>query len=200
MKTVLITGASGGIGRALVQKFLDEDYFIVGTFLKDEVNIKHEKLVNFRLDVTSVESIKDCIKKISNLKKSIDILINNAGVVFVEEDGVVNIDFLRKTLEVNLIGLINFTNYLTPMINKGGHVVNISSRQGSMNYISRERNPSYNISKAALNMFTRTLSMQLRNIAIVSSVHPGAVKTKMAAADANMEPEESAQYIYDLAI
>lgn len=87
-----------------------------------------------------------------------------------------------------------------PVINSGGHIVNLSSRQGSLNYVHEMKNPSYQISKAGVNMFTRVLSFQLKDKIRVSSVHPGAVLTDMAAADADMKPEEAAEYIYNLAI
>ena len=139
--------------------------------------------------------------EILNAKKSIDILINNAGTVTVEPDGI-NVDVLRKTLEVNLIGPIDFTARILPAMQPGGHIVNISSRQGSLSYVHKFRNGSYKISKAAVNMFTRVLSLQLEGKFIVSSVHPGAVQsgTTMAPPDADMTTGEAAQHIYELAI
>ncbi len=202
MKTALITGVSRGIGKALAQRFLLEGYFVIGTSRKHVADFSHKNLTLLRLDLTKPKSIKNCAKKILNLKKPVDILINNAGAVWSEKDNgkmKINIGILRKTLETNLIGPVDFTLSVMPVLKTKGHIINVSSRQGSLNYVHEIKNPSYQISKAALNMFTRVLSFQLKNTATVSSVHPGAVMTDMAAADANMPAEEAAGYIYDLA-
>lgn len=203
MKTVLITGASRGIGKALAQKFLSEGYFVIGTQQKITPSIFDENLIYFKLDLGNSKSIKSCAEKILKLKKPIDILINSAAVIIVEKNNdkrEINIDTLKKVLEINLIGTIDFTMQILPIINKGGHIVNISSRQGSFDYVFEIKNPSYQISKAGLNMFTRLLSFQLKDKITVSSVHPGAVLSGLAASDANMLPEEAAIYIYQTAI
>jgi len=203
MKNVLITGTSRGIGKALAEKFLSEGYFVIGTSTKDTSDISNENLITFPLDLASPESIKSCAEKILELKKPIDILINNAAVILTEKENdrnEINIDTLKKVLEIDLVGTIDLTMQIVPIINLGGHIVNISSRQGSFDYVFEIKNPSYQISKAGLNMFTRLLSFQLKDKITVSSVHPGAVLSGLAASDANMQPEEAALYIYQTAI
>ncbi len=203
MKTVLITGASRGIGKALAQKFLSEGYFVIGTSTKGTSTISNENIITFQLDLANPESIKDCAEKILKLKKPIDILINNAAVILTEKDNdrnEINGDTLRKVINIDLVGTIDFTMQIVPIINPGGHIVNTSSRQGSFDYVFEIKNPSYQISKAGLNMFTRLLSFQLKDKITVSSVHPGAVLSGLAASDANMRPEEAALYIYQTAI
>jgi len=204
MKTALITGISRGIGKALAEKFLAEGYFVVGTSTKGISDISHENLITMQLDLANLKSIQSCVEKISGLKKPIDILINNAAVILSKEGNDdrngINMETLRQTLEIDLIGLIDFTLQIVPTMNQGGHIVNISSRQGSLNYVYEMKNPAYQISKAALNMFTRLLSFQLKDKIKVSSVHPGAVLSGLAARDANMQPEEAALYIYQTAI
>jgi NAD(P)-dependent dehydrogenase (short-subunit alcohol dehydrogenase family) len=125
------------------------------------------------------------------------------------------VDKLRKTLEVNLIGTIDFTEHIIPSMDKSAHIVNISSSAGSLNDTDMEdaktshfpfHYPAYKISKCALNMYTRTLAMRMQHernsedFITVSSVHPGWVKTAMGGDDANLTPEEAAGNIYTLAI
>lgn len=205
MKKVLITGVSRGIGKALAQKFLSEGYLVIGTSTtgNTDLDTNNPNFKIFKLDLGDAESIKSCAEKILNFQIPIDILVNNAAALWSERvDGEMELqlDILRKTLEVNLIGLIDLTLKVVPVMNKGGHIVNVSSRQGSLSYVYEMKNPSYQISKAGLNMFTRVLSFQLKDKIIVSSVHPGGVLTAKAAADADMTPEEAAKYIYELAI
>ncbi len=202
MKTVLITGVSRGIGKALTDKFLKEGDFVIGTSTKGIANRQNENLLLFQLDLANPASIKDCSNKIVSLKRNIDILINNAGTVVEEEanEPKINIDYLRKTLEVNLIGTIDFTENIIPIINQGGHIVNISSRAGSLTHAGYELNyPAYRISKTGLNMFTKILAKRLEGKITVSSLHPGWVKTDMGGEEADMEPTEAAEYIFNLA-
>ena len=205
MKNVLITGVSKGIGKALAQKFLQEGYFVFGTSTTGQVDFANENLSISQLELTSQESIKKCAETIANTGKKIDILINNAGGLFDEDDTTVIVEKLRKTLEVNLIGPIDFTEQIIPNINKGGHIINVSSSAGSLSLVGHESHmegyyPSYKISKTALNMYTRTLALHYKNIFIVSSVHPGWVKTDVGGPNAEITPEQAANDIFSLAI
>ncbi len=207
MKTVLITGISKGIAKALSDKFIKEGYFVIGTYLTSPAS-SNENLSAHILDLSSQESIDSCVKEIERLGKKIDILINCAGVLRDEDETTVIVQKLRETLEVNLIGTIDFTEKIIPLINKGGHIINISSTAGSLvmssdSHLSHFPNhyPSYKISKAALNMYTRTLALRLKDSEItVSSVHPGWVKTDMGGPEADISPEDAAAGIYQVAI
>jgi NAD(P)-dependent dehydrogenase (short-subunit alcohol dehydrogenase family) len=200
MKTVVITGASRGIGRALAERFLKNGDFVIGTSTTGKSPIEHERLLMLQLDLARPESIAACSRSIIDSGKIIDILVNNAGIWSGEEnDPVVHLDGLRKVLEVNLFGTIDFTQQMLLVLSVGAHIVNVSSRGGSMAYTYHGNYPDYKISKAALNMFTRTLSFRLEGKAAVSSVHPGWVKTDMGGSDADIEPEEAAEDIFTLA-
>lgn len=204
MQTVLITGIGKGIGKALAEKFLKEGFSVIGSFFSGEAP-KNEKLLAHPLDLSKPESINHFIEEITRLGKRIDILINNAGIIADEEETKVVPEKLRKTLEVNLIGTIDLTEKLIPLINNSGHIVNISSSAGSLSESIKSHfpghYPAYKISKAALNMYTKTLAHRLRDSGItVSSVHPGWTKTDMGGEEADLTPEEAAEGIYKLAI
>lgn len=205
MKTILITGVGRGIGKALTQKFLQEGYFVIGTFLSGRPD-PHENLKDFSLDLSNPASIASCTTAITHFGKKIDILINCAGILADEDETTVVVDKLRETLEVNLIGTIDFTERLIPLIKKSGHIVNISSTAGSLALTGQMAShfeghyPAYKISKAALNMYTATLAKRLEDRLTVSSVHPGWVKTDMGGEDADLTPEQAADGIYQVAI
>lgn len=209
MKTVLITGVGRGIGRALADKFLTEGFKVIGTSMDGKVDYGHENLHAIQLDLTKPESISKCASEVKDLGK-IDILINNAGILVDDEDTRVIVEKLRETLEVNLIGTIDLTEQLIPVIGNGGHIINISSQAGSLadveNFTHSHaplRYPAYKISKCALNMYTRTLALRLQNEKTditVSSVHPGWVKTDMGGDEAPISPAEATEQIYNLAI
>ena len=207
MKKVLITGVGKGIGQALAQKFLDEGYVVIGTTLSGSSDFEDRHFSCYRLDLSSPKSISACAEKVRKAEGKIDILINNAGVLLDEEETSVKPGILRKTLEVNLIGTIDFTEHIIPFVRTRGHIVNISSTAGSLALTSKNVShhphhyPAYKISKTALNMYTRTLAQALKNKGIaVSSVHPGWVKTDMGGADADITPQKAAKQIFDFAV
>ena len=201
-KIVFITGVSRGIGKALAGKFLEGGYTVMGTSTTGKSPLKHTDLTLLKLDLSSSKSIERCVQDFVKLKKKIDILINNAGVVYEELNGPVEdieIEMLRKTLEINLIGTIDFTQRMVSMMNGSGHIVNISSREGSLNQIKVYNDATYRISKVGLNMFTKLLAIRLKDKITVSCVHPGWVKTDMGGPNADIEPEEAAEDIFKLA-
>ncbi len=212
LKTVLITGISRGIGKALAQKFLAEGYKVIGTSINGKIDFGHENLTVYKLDLSKPRSIKKCVIKIFKSGVKIDIMHNNAGALFDDEETHVVIDKLQRTLTVNLFGTIDFTEQMASNINKGGHIINTSSSAGSLTDTDMKdaltshfpfHYPSYKISKCALNMYTRTLAMRLvheKKEITVSSVHPGWVRTDMGGEDAPMLPAEAADWIYKLAI
>lgn len=208
MPTVLITGIGKGIGRALAQKFKKEGFPVVGTyFAADPSRVSESGITTYALDLSSPESISTCAKEMISAGHQFDIHINNAGVLLDEEETRVVVEKLWRTLQINLLGTIDFTERLLTCLKPAGHIVNISSTAGSLTLAGQAIShfpyhyPSYKISKAALNMYTRTLALRLKDQGtIVSSVHPGWVQTDMGGMEAKMTPEEAAGYIFDLAI
>lgn len=201
MKTVVITGVSRGIGRALAEEFLRLGHEVIGTSTTGKNSLTDGHLTMLKLDLSRPESIVRCAGEIIGMEKPIDILINNAGALFDEEESGVVIEKLRQTLEVNLIGTVDFTERLLASIAHGGHIVNVSSSAGSFGRRATSwEYPSYKISKAALNMYTKTLALRLAPEITVSSVHPGWVKTDMGGDDADITPEEAAKDIVTLAL
>ena len=204
MKTAIITGVSRGIGQSLANKFLKENYNVIGTSTSGKVNIDNPNFEVIRLDLSNPASILKATNKITKKISEINVLINNAGVNLQDFD-VINMDIsiLRRTLEINLIGLINFTERLLSNMSPKGQIINVSSIMGSLSKSSSDEaldDPCYRISKTAINMYTKTLASRLRKQGItVSSVHPGWVKTDMGGKDAPRKPEEAATQIFKLA-
>jgi len=211
MKTILITGISSGIGKALAHTFLKEGHAVIGTYLSGTIDYSHENLKTFPLDLSRPDSIASCVASLVDAGITLDILLNNAGGLFDDATTRLDIDLLRRTLEVNLIGTADFTErILTSSLARDSHVIFLASSAGSLSETDHKTHshhpnqyPAYKISKAALNMYMRTLAMRLeheeKNIT-VSSVHPGWVKTEMGGGEAPMTPDEAARHIYTLAL
>ncbi|HCR52061.1 TPA: SDR family oxidoreductase [Candidatus Kaiserbacteria bacterium] len=202
MRTALITGVSKGIGKAEAQKLLAEGFHVFGTSTTGKIDYAHKNLQIIPLDLKSSESIAACASAIAKTKTMFNVVINNAGVLLDDEDTVLIPEKLRATLEVNLIGTAEFTERVLSSVKKEGIIVMTSSTAGSLQLAETADHyplhyPAYKISKAALNMYMRTLARRLRDTGpIVLSVHPGWVKTDMGGEEADTTPEEAAEDIY----
>lgn len=201
MKTVFITGISRGIGRATAQIFLEKGWKAFGTSTSGKVPFSHPLLAAYQLDISKAESLQNFKKSFGENK--IDVLINNAGIGLDETSAPpINIEVLRKDLEVNLFGTIQLSECVFGNINANGKILNISSQMASLNDDFAYGDPSYRISKTALNMFTLNLAKDPRIIAkniSVCSFDPGWVQTDMGGANAPRKPDEPAQELYSLA-
>src|SRR3989344_1147234 len=122
MKTVLVTGVGKGIGEALMEKFIEEGHFVIGTYHTEKTGTENKNLHLVQLDLTKPDNIGNCVQDVFSLRRKIDILINNAGVLLDEDDTSVINEKLRGTLEVNLIGTIDFTERVIPLMKQGGHI------------------------------------------------------------------------------
>ncbi|MES2811826.1 MAG: SDR family NAD(P)-dependent oxidoreductase [Bacteroidota bacterium] len=199
-KKVVITGGNRGVGFALVSKFLAEGFQVMATSRTGEIAINHSNLFVVQLDVTSESSIHTAVSDIKEKFKTIDFLINNAGVGLDLDQYHPEVDIVKSTFETNVFGLLNFTESCLDLIVDGGTIFNISSVMGMLNRDKIVPNATaYRMSKSAVNMYTKTLSARLqeRNIN-VNSIHPGWVKTDMGGAEADITPEFSANGIFEL--
>ena len=133
MKTIVITGAGKGIGRATAILAARKGYKVIG--LSRNINeIKGIKnLYSYSIDITEAESLKRITDTIKSKFSKIDILINNAGVLLNLPFAESSIEKFKKIYEVNVFGLAEITRLILPFINNDGHVINISSMGGNMN-------------------------------------------------------------------
>lgn len=197
MKKILITGTSRGIGLATAKKFLAEGWLVYGASTSVNKNLQHQNYRHFILDLSDQISIKTCVNKIKNENPQIDVLIDCAGVSFEPDGDEFNLSSLRKNLEVNLIGTIDLTEQIIPILSPNGHIVLISSKMSSLDDFTGRDYPAYRISKTALNMYVKTLADRLKTIT-VSAFDPGWVKTDMGGPNAPREPEIPAGELYSL--
>lgn len=196
MKTLLLTGASRGIGLAIAQLFLKHGWYVIGTSTSGKAPLSHTHLKFLPLNLTSSAQIDNVVSQIS----SIDLLVNNAGVLLENWDQtIINMDELKATFAINVFGTIELTEKTIPKINNGGQIINISSGWGSIKDNYSPYQPNYKMSKACLNMYTRLLAERLPSL-IISSFDPGWVKTDMGKSLAPTLPTETAQEVYDLAL
>lgn len=207
MKTILITGASRGIGLATAKKFLDNDWRVIGAYLHHEIPLEHKNLAKIKFAQSLPESIKEAVQKISEITQHIDVLVNNAAIILDNQTTEIDSTVIKETFEVDLFGLIDLTQQLVPLMSTGSHIINIDSGYGAMSVpIDDKTSAGYRMAKAALNMYTRILAFHLKDSGIVvSSLDPGWVATDMGNVVAtetekpDRTPEQAGQDIYKLA-
>ncbi|KAL9552883.1 hypothetical protein MBANPS3_003557 [Mucor bainieri] len=209
--TYVITGASRGLGLETVKQLAAKGHTVFACARNPDTADRLEKYVDnkhvfaVKLDTTDYESIKAAAEQINKMApQGIDVLINNAGIASEKPDRVPeNIleEDLMHVLHTNVVGTSNVTKEFLPLLQKRGKdhvkkIVNISSLLGSIALVNQASptgiRPSYNISKAALNMYTKMLSNNLaKDNFIVYSSHPGWVKTEAGGDEAPVEIEDS---------
>jgi NAD(P)-dependent dehydrogenase (short-subunit alcohol dehydrogenase family) len=203
MQRALVTGANRGIGLEFVRQLLARDARVFaacrvpGKALKlTELAGAHPgRLSVLPLDLTKERSIAELAREVGTLTDSLDLLINNAGVlVNGERFGELAAKTFTETFAINVVGPLLLVQALTPLLARGemAKIVNLTSELGSLNETKSFYTPSYAISKAGINMVTRLLAAQLADAGIsVISVNPGWVKTDMGGARAPVTPLDS---------
>lgn len=191
-KTVLITGANRGIGRALVNEALKRGAKRVYAASRGPLQSTDERVTPLTLDVTSASQIQRAVEQVGAL----DVLINNAGIA--AYDDLSDPGAVEQHLAVNLLGPLNVTNAFVPLLkrSKGAIVNNLSL----VALAALPMIPAYSISKAAA--FNMTQSLRARLAAEGVSVHAvvlGPIDTEMSRGleIPKASPESAAAGIFD---
>ncbi len=210
MKYVVITGASRGLGKALLDTYWQDGDFVF-PIVRSETSFKYlhnrykERCCPILGDVTDENIITLIRESISKYSNKLDLLINNAGIsgdAYQIES--TSKDEIMKLFEVHCFGALNISKACIPFLDNStlGKIINISSRLGSITKMSSEEfidrgfSYSYRIAKASQNMMSVCLNNELRNSTTgVVSIHPGQLQTDSGSNDANETAEDAANRI-----
>jgi NAD(P)-dependent dehydrogenase (short-subunit alcohol dehydrogenase family) len=191
-KTVLITGANRGIGRALVNEALERGAKKVYAGTRGALQNADERVTPLTLDVTSVSQIQQAVDKVETL----DVLINNAGIAIY--DDLSNLEVIEQHLAVNFLGLLKVTHAFLPLVRRSkGAIVNNLSMAG---LAPLPVIPAYSISKAAAFNMTQSLRAILAGQGVtVHAVVLGPIDTDMNRGFdiPKASPESAARGIFD---
>jgi len=208
MKTILVTGASQGIGLEFARQYLNRGCQVIAAsrqaIKSDRLNTLKaqygELMVIETLDISEAVSREDFFNRIGEKVSKIDLLINNAGIISGNEEytyqfGELDQEDLCRTLLVNSVAPLMMVEAAYPLLKNGTNpvVVNITSDNGSISRRNQGGKYGYCTSKAGLNMITKILSYDLKaDRMIVVCLHPGWVKTPMTRNEpAPLEADES---------
>lgn len=184
MKTILITGASSGIGKASAETFADKGWNVIATMRSPAAAgalAQRNNVMVAPLDVEESESIAAAIEKGIAHFGGIDVLLNNAGMNVPGIFEAIPPARAQEIFRVNVFGVMDVTRAILPHFRsrKGGLILNVSSGAG---IVGLPLNSLYTASKFAIEGFTESLAFELlpQNI-IVKLIEPGLVKTNMTA-------------------
>lgn len=194
-KTVLITGASSGIGLSLASKYKARGDRVLAVCRQSngELNALDVEVIN-GIDVTQSGGLERLINFLDGT--AVDVLINNAGVFRNETLDHMDLESVEYQLQVNAIGPLRITHGLLHCLFAGSKVVMITSRMGSITDNGSGAYYGYRMSKAALNAAAKSLSIDLapRDIA-VAIIHPGFVQTRMVGYAGDISADTAAERI-----
>ncbi len=208
-KTIIITGASRGLGYALTKQFLLNQWQVFPLVRKNKdakvlKTISESKCFPIVSDITDIK-VQSTIRETIESHDGIDVLINNAGVggsgVLLNET---RPDEVLSLIDVHCLGVLRVTQAVMPFLVDEGILINVSSRFGSISKVSAGEldniacSYSYRIAKAAQNMLTQCMCREFKDSSIrICSIHPGRLRTDSASMDADRTPEEAAEILFE---
>jgi short-subunit dehydrogenase len=209
-KTILLTGASSGIGKALAVRFAKENCKLILTArrtgllqqLSKDISSNNGLINVFSCDVSVKEEVAALFEKLKADNLLPDIAVLNAGVAFRNEISDFDSSRAEKTFATNVMGIVYFVEQLLPIFKqkKAGTIVGVSSLADGRGF---PKSGIYCASKAAATRYLESLRVELKPHSIkVLTVKPGFVKTEMTAKNEFrmaylMEPEKAAEIIFN---
>lgn len=181
-KTVLITGAGKGLGRAILECFISNGWQVIATdyntdLLRDLEG--RERVITMPLDVTSDASVEEAARVTRAMIGEIDLIINNAGIDKYFPLSEAPVEYIKSIFEINFFGVIRVNVAFLPELKKpGGRIIMIGSE--SLNLTMPFL--SYPITKKAVESYARILRQELHFAGVdVTVVRPGAIRTDIIA-------------------
>lgn len=191
-KTVVITGASRGIGLAFSRLYQSQGYQVFAICRNASVELAALNVTVIEgVDVATEEGISTLAAALQG--QSIDLLINNAGILRDERLGQINKTTIRQQFETNALAPLLVTEALMDNLSPEAKVALITSRMGSITDNTSGGRYGYRMSKAALNIASVSLAHDLRPRGVaVAILHPGLVGTEMIGGVGDITPDEAA--------
>ncbi len=192
LSTYLITGANRGIGLELVRQLKDRGEDVIATCRSTSSELNSLSVrVETDIDISSGDSVIKLKEKLNHTK--IDVLIQNAGIAEFNSLSHLDPESILHQFEVNALSPLCFVHTMLSHLSKSAKIALMSSRMGSIDDNSSGGSYGYRMSKVALCMAGKSLSVDLKSKGIaVAILHPGLVSTRMTGFTSNgIQPKES---------
>ena len=187
--TWYITGASKGLGLALIKKLLAKGHNVAATSrhaaaLQAAVGSGHDRqFLPLAVDLTNAQAIEESLKQAHERFGALDVVVNNAGYALGGSAEELSLDEMRQSLEINLLATIAVTHSALPYLRaqRAGHFINISSIAG---FLTRPGFSLYHTAKFAVVGFTEALAQDVPELGIKATVVlPSGLRTKFLSAE-----------------
>ena len=207
MKNIIITGTSRGIGYELALQFANEGYNVLALSRKTpQILIENKNITCLSVDLSQENDLEKVQNFLSQTWKSVDVIIHNAGALllkpFLETS---QLDF-ENIYKVNVFGVANLTRICLPYLQKGSHVVSISSMGGIQGSTKFAGLSAYSSSKGAVITLSELLAEEYKeqgisfNVLALGSVNTEMLQEAFPGYEAPLSAIEMANYIFNFAI
>ena len=207
MKNIIITGTSRGIGYELALQFANARHNVLAISRKmPQTLIENKNITCLSVDLSIEEDLQQVENFISHSWKNVDIIIHNAGSLLLKPFGEITSQEFENIYKVNVFGVANLTRICLPYLQKGSHVVTISSMggiQGSMKFAGLA---AYSSSKGAVITLSELLAEEYKersisfNVLALGSVNTEMLQEAFPGYQAPLSATEMADYIYNFAL
>lgn len=208
MKNIVITGTSRGIGFELAKQFAENGHQVLAlsrnTAPLSEVN--HKNITVLSVDISNAKDLNKVTDFIKNTWKKVDVLINNAGKLINKPFTEISSEDFLEVYKVNVFGVAEITKLMIPFLQKGSHVVTISSIGGIQGSLKFPGLAAYSSAKGAVITLSELLAEEYKEQQIAFNVLAlGAVQTEMLEEafpgyQAPLSAAEMADYIYNFSL
>jgi short-subunit dehydrogenase len=206
-KNIIITGTSRGIGYEMALQFANAGYNVLAISRKTpQILIEHENITCLPIDISDENQLKQVGEFISKTWKKVDVLIHNAGSLLHKNFTEITTQEFQNIYKVNVFAVAELTKICIPFMEKGSHVVTISSMggiQGSMKFAGLS---AYSSSKGAVITLSELLAEEYKengiafNVLALGSVNTEMLQEAFPGYEAPLSAKEMADYIYNFAL
>ncbi|WP_439553928.1 SDR family NAD(P)-dependent oxidoreductase [Flavobacterium macrobrachii] len=207
MKNIIITGTSRGIGYELALQFANSGHQVLAISRKiPQVLIENENITCLSVDLSNENDLNSVENFLANSWKKVDIIIHNAGSLISKPFAELSQSDFENVYKVNVFGVANLTRIALPFLQKGSHVVTISSMGGIQGSMKFPGLAAYSSSKGAVITLSELLAEEFKEQGIAFNVLAlGAVNTEMLQEafpgyEAPISASEMADYIFNFAL
>lgn len=207
MKNIIITGTSRGIGYELALQFANSGHNVLAISRKTpQVLIENSNITCLSVDLSSEDDLVKIENFLSQTWKNVDVIIHNAGALLLKPFSQTTQSDFESIYKVNVFGVANLTRVTLPYLQKGSHVVSISSIggiQGSMKFAGLS---AYSSSKGAVITLSELLAEEYKeqgiafNVLALGSVNTEMLQEAFPGYEAPLSAQEMADYIYNFAL
>ncbi|MBC5833277.1 SDR family oxidoreductase [Flavobacterium sp. F372] len=206
-KNIIITGTSRGIGYEMALQFANAGYNVLAISRKTpQILIEHENITCLPIDISDENQLQQVNEFISKTLKKVDVLIHNAGSLLHKNFTEITTQEFQNIYKVNVFAVAELTKICIPFMEKGSHVVTISSMggiQGSMKFAGLS---AYSSSKGAVITLSELLAEEYKengiafNVLALGSVNTEMLQEAFPGYEAPLSAKEMADYIYNFAL